>query len=123
MSTIFGAGKEKFTSALASEDYDDHDPIIPNLQFLDYRYIRFCYHPLHDRFTLNNTWKDPTWDNTRSLRTGLDGDEKSFRQTVFGSNVIDIEDKTAIQILIDEVSGSTHLYLPQACEAEQCFLL
>lgn len=46
------------------------------------------------------------WDNVRSLRTGLDGDEKGYRQTVFGDNVIDIEDKTSMQILVDEVGGA-----------------
>ena len=99
MSAIFGNDKEKYI--IDSEDFDD-DPIIPTLQCLDYRYIRFIYHPVQDKFMLNNTWKDPTWTNTRSLRMGLDGDEKSFRQTVFGNNVIDIEAKTTMQILVDE---------------------
>ncbi|KAF8249427.1 P-type ATPase-like protein [Wilcoxina mikolae CBS 423.85] len=102
MSTVFGYDKEKSISVHASDDFDDDDPIIPHLQYLDYRYIRFCYHPLQDRFILNNSWKDPSWDNIRSLRMGLDGDEKGFRQTVFGDNVIDIEEKTSMQILVDE---------------------
>jgi len=52
---------------------------------------------------LNNNWRAPSWDDVRSLRMGLDGDEKGYRQTVFGDNVIDIEEKTAMQILVDEV--------------------
>jgi len=108
LSTIFGQGKEKSISVQASDDYDDDDPIVPQLQYLDYRYIRFCYHPLQDRFMLNHSWRDPSWDDVRSLRMGLDGDEKSYRQTVFGDNVIDIEEKTAMQILVDEVGATAH---------------
>jgi len=107
MSTVFGHDKEKSINVHVSDDFDD-DPIIPHLQYLDYRYIRFCYHPLQDRFILNNNWKDPSWDNIRSLRMGLDGDEKGFRQTVFGDNVIDIEEKTAMQILVDEVGAAAY---------------
>ena len=103
LSTVFGHGRERSVSIQTSDDYVDDDPIIQQLQYLDYRYIRFCYHPIQDRFLLNNDWKDPSWDNVRSLRTGLDGDEKGFRQTVFGDNVIDIEEKTSMQILVDEV--------------------
>jgi cation-transporting ATPase 13A2 len=48
----------------------------------------------------NKNWKDPAWNNVKNLRTGLDGDEKSYRQAVFGDNVIDIEEKTPMQILV-----------------------
>ncbi|KAA8911088.1 P-type ATPase-like protein [Sphaerosporella brunnea] len=102
LSTVFGTGKEKDVSVQALDDFDDDDPILPYLKCLDYRYIRFIYHPIHDRFMLNSNWKDPAWDNVWSLRIGLDGDEKSYRQTVFGDNVIDIEEKTPMQILVDE---------------------
>ena len=54
---------------------------------------------------LNNDWKDSSWDNIRSLRTGLDGDHRGIRHNVFGDNVIDIEEKSTFQILIDEVGA------------------
>jgi cation-transporting ATPase 13A2 len=104
LSTIFGTGKEK-AIVQASDEFDDDDPIVSYLQCLDYRYIRFIYHPIYDKFMPNNNWKDPAWNNVRSLRIGLDGDEKSYRQAVFGDNVIDIEEKTPMQILVDEVGA------------------
>lgn len=68
---------------------------------------------------LNNHWRDPSWDDVRSLRMGLDGDEKGYRQTVFGDNVMDIEEKTTMQILVDEVGATArppfHSYIWHEC--------
>lgn len=85
-----------------NEDEDD-DPVIPYLRCLDYRYIRFCYHPLLDKFVMNNSWKDPAWTNVSELRQGIVGEDKEMRSLVFGKNVIDIEEKTTMQLLVDEV--------------------
>lgn len=87
------------------EDDEDDDPIINSLRFLDYRCIRFCFHPMKDRFVIGNGWKDPNWKDVRSIRAGLDGDEKTYRGLVFGKNVIDIEQKSVSQLLVDEVSS------------------
>jgi len=92
---------EKTPTSLDLEE--DDDPVIVFLRYLDYRYIRFCYHPLLDIFMLNNSWKDPNWDDVRSIRSGIGGDEKRHRSLVFGDNVIDIEEKTTMQLLVDEV--------------------
>lgn len=70
---------------------------------LDYRYISFSYHPRKDRFVLTNSWKDPTWSDVKSIRAGIDGDEKEFRELVFGKNLIDLKQKTVPQLLVDEV--------------------
>jgi cation-transporting ATPase 13A2 len=82
---------------------DDHDPIMQSLRSIDYRYIRFCFHPLKDKFLLGNTWKDPAWINVRDIRAGLDSEEKEYREKVFGRNIIDIEEKSTMQLLVDEV--------------------
>lgn len=37
------------------------------------------------------------------MRTGLDADERDSREQLFGQNVIDIQQKTAPQLLLDEV--------------------
>lgn len=76
-----------------------------DLRFLDYRYIRFYFHPLKDKFVLCTNWKDPTWSDVRSIRTGLDSEERTRREQVFGKNEIDIEQKSTPQLLIDEVSA------------------
>ncbi|RYC55597.1 hypothetical protein CHU98_g10610 [Xylaria longipes] len=83
--------------------WDDGDPIINELQTLDYRYVRFFFHPLKDKFLVCNGWKDPSWTTVRTLRTGIDGDEKDERERVFGPNLIDIEQKSIPQLLVDEV--------------------
>lgn len=75
-----------------------------DLRFLDYRYIRFYFHPLKDKFVLCTNWKDPNWSDIRSIRTGLDSDERSRREQVFGKNEIDIEQKSIPRLLVDEVS-------------------
>ena len=80
------------------------------LRFLDYRYVRFCFHPLKDRFVLCSNWKDPKWTNVRSVRDGLDGDEKYQREQVFGQNQIDIQQKSTLQLLIDEVNQSLSIF-------------
>lgn len=101
LSTIFGI-HEKSPEAAFDLDEDD-DPVIPSLRCLDYRYIRFVYHPLHDKFLLNNGWKDPNWTDVKVVRSGIDMNEKEHRNLVFGANVIDIEEKSIMQLLIDEV--------------------
>ncbi|CAJ2507776.1 Uu.00g089620.m01.CDS01 [Anthostomella pinea] len=99
MSTVFGAPEKMFAQWLE----DDADPIMNELRVLTYRYVRFFFHPLKDKFVICNGWKDPTWTRVRPLRAGIDGDEKDQREHVFGSNIIDIEQKSILQLLVDEV--------------------
>ena len=97
LSSLFGHSKGKLQNF---DEYDD--PILDELRILDYRYIRFCYHPLKDKFVLGNTWKDPSWNDITSVRSGIDGDEQEIRERIFGKNAIDIEQKTTGQLLMDE---------------------
>ena len=76
-----------------------------DLHFLDYRYIRLCFHPLEDKFILCSNWRDPKWTNMKSIRSGLDSDERHRREQIFGKNQIDIKQKTIPQLLLDEVGG------------------
>lgn len=100
-STVFGTREYKGYSL----DYDEEDdPVMIYLRFLDYRYIRFCFHPLKDKFVLCSDWKDPSWINVKSIRAGLDGDERQRREQIFGKNEMEIERKSVPQLLIDEVS-------------------
>jgi cation-transporting ATPase 13A3/4/5 len=99
LSTVFGL-PDKHNSA-SFDDYDD--PILENLQILDYRYMRFIFHPLKDQFVMSNSWKDPAWKNVKAIRGGIDGDEKDNRELVFGKNLIDIREKTVPELLLDEV--------------------
>ncbi|KAI9831005.1 MAG: hypothetical protein M1826_004122 [Phylliscum demangeonii] len=98
LSTVFCSDKEK---AVLDEDEDD-DPMMDQLQFVDYRYIRFYFHPVEDQFVLGSNWKDPAWRDVRSIRGGLDADERNHRSMVFGKNSIDIEQKSIPQLLVSE---------------------
>lgn len=98
LSTVFGLSEKQKTS-----DYDENDdPIIDDLRLLDYRYIRFCFNPLKDKFTTCSSWKDPAWTSPETIRGGIDADEKAIRERVFGRNVIDLEEKSIGQLLVDE---------------------
>ncbi|KAF4983077.1 hypothetical protein FZEAL_1424 [Fusarium zealandicum] len=99
LSSVFGMSEKYYSDAFD----DDNDPIVDDLRTLDYRYIRLCFHTLKDKFMLCNGWKDPNWTDVRLTRTGLDSDEKTVREVVFGSNLIDIEQKSMSQLLVDEV--------------------
>ena len=98
VSTVFGLpGKGML------QDYDEEDdPIVPQLRFLDYRYIRFVFHPLKNKFVLNSNFTDPTWTDVKSIRSGLDSDERHRREQVYGKNLIDIQQKSITQLLFDE---------------------
>lgn len=48
-------------------------------------------------------WNDASWTDVRYMRSGLDSDERSRREQVFGKNQIDIKQKTVPQLLFDEV--------------------
>ncbi|KAI0472027.1 hypothetical protein GGR56DRAFT_667735 [Xylariaceae sp. FL0804] len=99
LSTVFGAPDKMLAQLLE----DDADPILKELRILTYRYVRFFFHPLKDRFVISTGWKDPAWNRVREIRVGIDGDEKEVRERVFGPNIIDIEQKTISQLLVDEV--------------------
>lgn len=105
LSSVFGYTKGKLS------DYDEYDdPIMDELRILDYRYIRFCYHPLKDKFVLGNTWKDPNWTDTAAARVGIDGDEQEMRERIFGKNAIDLEQKSLGQLLVDEALHPFYIF-------------
>lgn len=84
---------------------EDNDPAMSFLRYVDYRYLHFFYHPLEDKFCLLNGWKDPAWTNVKVMRAGLDADDRDSREQIFGSNTVDIKQKSAPQLLVDEVSN------------------
>ncbi|KAF9882968.1 hypothetical protein FE257_004372 [Aspergillus nanangensis] len=95
LSTVFANPESHF--------YDeDNDPTISLLRYLDYRYLRFFYHPIEDKFCLISGWKDPLWTNAKVMRNGLDADDRDTREQVFGKNLVDIQQKSIFQLLTDE---------------------
>jgi cation-transporting ATPase 13A2 len=98
-STVFG-NPDKMTAYSLD---DDGDPILDQLRVINYRYVRLYFHPPRDKFLLATGWKDPLWTDLRAVRAGIDSDEKSHRDIVFGNNLIDIEQKSTFKLLVDEV--------------------
>ncbi|KAL8996773.1 MAG: hypothetical protein Q9169_003796 [Polycauliona sp. 2 TL-2023] len=99
VSTVFGLTEKEVYNDMDEED----DPVMSTLHSLDYRYMRFCFHPLTDKFVQCGNWKDSSWTNVKSIRTGLDSDERYRREQVFGKNQISIKQKTIPQLLVDEL--------------------
>lgn len=102
LSTVFGLPPKETLNGY--HDDDDDDPILDTLKILDYRYMRLLFHPLEDKFILNNHWTDPEWMDIKALRAGLDSEERDIRDQVFGKNVLEIKQKSIPQLLMDEVS-------------------
>ncbi|GJN86126.1 hypothetical protein PLIIFM63780_009703 [Purpureocillium lilacinum] len=107
LSSVFGLPEKIFAYGL---DDEDSDPLMDSLRTLDYRYVRLCYHPLKDKFVMSTGWKDPEWTDVRSVRAGLDSDEKSIREIIFGSNLIDVDQKPVGQLLVDEVLHPFYMF-------------
>ncbi|KAF3760211.1 hypothetical protein M406DRAFT_343355 [Cryphonectria parasitica EP155] len=102
LSTVFGSSGKKLSSSAYTLEYDD-DPILDELRVINYRYVRFYYDPLRDKFRVSHGWKDPLWTDVLAVKEGVDSEEKSNRELVFGSNLIDIEQKSVFRLLVDEV--------------------
>ncbi|KAL9102913.1 MAG: hypothetical protein Q9163_002005 [Psora crenata] len=107
LSTVFGP---KALSRRSSEYEDDDDPILREICFLDYRYIRLCFHPDSDKFLLCSDWTDPTWRSVKSMRMGLDSDERHIREQVFDKNQIDVKEKSVPQLLMDEALHPFYIF-------------
>ncbi|KAG5929110.1 hypothetical protein E4U42_007088 [Claviceps africana] len=106
VSTIFGVPQKPMLDCLD----DENDPVVDHLRSLDYRYMRLYYHPIKDKFITSAGWKDPNWMDTRLIRSGLDSDERAIREIIFGHNLIDIQQKSIRQLLVDEVLHPFYIF-------------
>lgn len=57
-----------------------------------------------------SNWRDPSWRNLKDVMNGLEGETRDARAGLFGDNVIDIDEKPIIQLLIDEVLNTPSTY-------------
>ncbi|KIJ26543.1 hypothetical protein M422DRAFT_192081 [Sphaerobolus stellatus SS14] len=90
------------TPELTQKPSED-DPFAPHLAVVDYRYIRFVLNPDTSLFSTIRDWRDPSWKSIATVKTGLEQDVRHQRTQLFESNVIDIQDKSTLSLLIDEV--------------------
>ncbi|KAL3469277.1 hypothetical protein BJX99DRAFT_268374 [Aspergillus californicus] len=89
---------------------EDSDPTVENLRYFEYRYLRFFYHPLEDRFLLISGWQDPSWTNAKLMRAGLNAEDRDSREQIFGRNVINIQQKSLSQLLVDEAFHPFYIF-------------
>ena len=101
-STVYGLPLSSLFAPSTPEEADD-DPVLEEIRYLDYRYIRFVFHPLRAKFQLMSNWRDPSWRSLKDITNGLEGETRDARAGLFGDNVIDIDEKPIIQLLMDEV--------------------
>ncbi|GJJ06581.1 hypothetical protein Clacol_000774 [Clathrus columnatus] len=84
------------------------------LTVVDYRYTRYILNPETGLFGTIKDWRDSQWRSISEVRNGLKSPTRRQRSVLFGSNLIDIQDKSAISLLLDEVDGRVnrwHLYV------------
>ena len=48
-------------------------------------------------------WRDTSWGSIAAVQNGLEKGMHAQRATLFGANLIDIEGKSTVSLLIDEV--------------------
>eukprot|EP00842_Homolaphlyctis_polyrhiza_P005079 jgi/Hompol1/5572/HPOL_000424-RA len=91
-------------------DTSTHGIIPPNnfwmhhLKVFEYRYYRFVLEPISGRFVPNYIFFDPKWQSLSSILVHRDSDEAIDRKRlIFGTNVVDIQEKSTLRLLIDEV--------------------
>ena len=106
MSSVFGHQEKR----MYIDFDDDDDPMIEDLRLIDYRYVRFAFHPVKNKFIMCNSWKDPTWSDLETVRRGITTDQKDSRAQIFGQNVIDIEEKSLGVLLVDEVLHPFYIF-------------
>ncbi|KAG0260211.1 hypothetical protein DFQ27_003651 [Actinomortierella ambigua] len=84
--------------------------ILHDMQYFDYRYIRFIYNPVARQFMMNCDWKDVDWTTTANCERGIGRETHQERLMVFGPNVIDVQEKTVGQLLVQEVLHPFYIF-------------
>ncbi|KAG6813565.1 hypothetical protein H0H92_009957 [Tricholoma furcatifolium] len=86
-------------NGLISEDNES----LRRLLVIDYRYSRFALDPRTGLFYMIRDWRDQSIDTSASVQNGLDESVRQQRLKLFGNNEIEVEAKSTISLLVDEV--------------------
>ncbi|KAF9436778.1 hypothetical protein BGZ76_003009 [Entomortierella beljakovae] len=81
-----------------------------DMRYFDYQYIRFIYNPTVMLFMQNSQWKDPDWSNALNCERGIGRETHQERSMVFGQNIIDVQEKTVGQLLVQEVLHPFYIF-------------
>lgn len=94
---------------------------IGDLLIVDYRYARFALDPRTGLFGMVRSvpyyllregnrsflgasrWRDSSWNGLAAIQNGLNPGTRVQRGMLFGSNSLDIQGKSTVSLLIDEV--------------------
>ncbi|KAG1455987.1 hypothetical protein G6F55_006757 [Rhizopus delemar] len=76
----------------------------------EYRYIRLAFHPGLFKFLIVGFWKDRAWNSTKNLKTGLSYEKYRTRTSVFGLNLINIQEKPTMKLLTDEILNPFYVF-------------
>ncbi|KAJ2852596.1 hypothetical protein IWW36_000225 [Coemansia brasiliensis] len=91
--------------------YKHNDDVVRYLSMFTHRYYRFVFHPYLDRFLPNTCWMDSAWTRSPlSIRSGLSYSVQDLRQSIFGSNSMDIQEKSIGRLLVDEVLNPFYMF-------------
>lgn len=104
--TKFGEPMTNFLVTTTDDDSDDviaDDPVISVIHSFKYRYLKFFYNPVEDLFKTNSNWYDTHWLNYRHLKEGISQSLQERRLAIFEENNIEIEEKSVVQLLVDEI--------------------
>jgi len=55
-------------------------------------------------FICNSHWRDSSWNDLAAIQHGLNPSTRTQRSVLFGPNSLDIQGKSIISLLVDEVS-------------------
>ncbi|KAG0341214.1 hypothetical protein BG000_009845 [Podila horticola] len=84
--------------------------ILHDMRYFDYQYIRFIYNPMVQQFMQNSKWKDPDWSTITNCERGIGRETHQERTMVFGQNLIDVQEKTVGQLLVQEVLHPFYIF-------------
>ncbi|ODV78077.1 putative cation-transporting ATPase [Suhomyces tanzawaensis NRRL Y-17324] len=94
---------EQFAEDDAKPFSKEFDPVVPFIHSFTYRYISFFYNPVEDIFRTNSNWYSPQWLNIKNTKEGVSQSLQEQRIGIFGENNIEIEEKSILQLLSDEI--------------------
>lgn len=83
---------------------------LKEFKYVDFRYYRFLLHPVSGNFHMSRDWSDPNWTSLKALRGGVSDSAREDRRIMFGDNLIEIEGRTAFQLLVDEVLHPFYIF-------------
>ncbi|KAF9066168.1 Ca-transporting ATPase [Rhodocollybia butyracea] len=87
----------------SNETYNAETKMLHSLVVVNYRHSRFALDPRNGLFYTLRNWRDSSWVSSSALQPGLLADARHQRAVLFDRNEINIEAKSTIALLIDEV--------------------